>query len=202
MNAEAQARAVGTGPRRFERVEVELFVHLRSAGRGAELDELTALAEREFGARLGMVGAFAEIEAGLQDGDAGAACALRTRPSEIIVWSTCSAGRSQSAKATQTLARCQAAARGSALLHVVDGSHGQAAFLFDGDVAGPLLQRLADATSLPPKPGTARRLRLADLHATLAWRSDGSHVAIVDALYADFLAERGAYAAAFITPTR
>lgn len=182
----------------FERAELETFVHLRSAGRGPELAELTQLARDALGVHLPKVGQFAELALASSHAAGARFGAMRTRPSEIVAWCVRPADGSSAANSGQVVEGCRARARGSRLLHVVDATHGQAAFVLDGPQARALMQRLADDTSLPKAPGSAVRLRLADLHATLAWLTDGRYVLIVDVLYAEFLFERVAYAAAFV----
>lgn len=187
MNSDA------TSPIAFTRLEIDGFVRLRSAGRARELEGLTAFVAQALGPQLQGVGAYAEFGASQQP-----ICALRTRPSEVIVWTTRAPGQASSELGAELVERCKSASRGAALLHVVDDSHGQAAYALEGLAARDLLQRLADASSLPKAPASAVRLRLADLHATLAWRSDATYVVIVDAMFADFLSERVAHAAAFV----
>lgn len=193
------ARLAGAGVS-FERAELDTFVHLRSAGRGPELAELTQLAQDALGVDLTMVGQFAELAPASDAAAVAGFFALRTRPSEIVAWRVRLASGSPKAETGQATERCRALARESKLLHVVDATRGQAAFVIDGPHARALLQRVADDTSLPRTPGSAVRLRLADLHVTLAWLTDGRYVVIVDVLYAEFLSERVAYAAALLDP--
>lgn len=190
---ETGIRSDATSSIAFTRLEIDGFVRLRSAGRAQELGGLTTFVAQALGQQLLDVGAYAEFGASQQP-----LCALRTRPSEVIIWATRAPGQASSELGVALVERCKSASRGAALLHVVDDSHGQAAYALEGPAVRELLQRLADASSLPKAPASAVRLRLADLHATLAWRSDETYVVIVDAMFADFLSERVAHAAAFV----
>lgn len=200
MHAERQAFKADCGDSNLvlERLHIDAYLHLRSAGRGTEVDALAEVAEQKFGHRLATGGLFMK---GASATSPAVFCAMRTRPSEIVVWAMRQQDDTTANNASELLASCQAAVLGSSLLHVVDGTHGQAAFLLGGSGARALLQRVADATSMPVAPGTAVRLRLADLHVTLTWAEDNQYVLIVDVLYAEFLAERVAYAAAAMAST-
>jgi hypothetical protein len=133
----------------FERIDVEAFVHLRSGGRGSELDELTEFAQDALGVSLAITGEFADMSSQASPTKVECVAAMRTRPSEIVFWSVRRGRESSTVESLQTIEQCRARASRSPLLHVVDATHGQAAFSLAGAHARQLLQRLADDTSLP-----------------------------------------------------
>lgn len=164
---------------------------LRSAGRAAELNQLTQFAQEHLKLDLAQTGACSfDATSGKTQ-----AFGLRTRPSEIMYFEFAEAGQ------TGVMHRVKDAIGSSPLLHVVDASHAQTAFALTGASSADLLLRLADATSLPRSAGQATRLRLADLHATLVWESEQRYLMLVDVLYADFLHERLRYAAEALDST-
>jgi sarcosine oxidase gamma subunit len=167
------------------------YLHLRSAGRGPELDGLTRMAQVSIGADLSRINALAPLLGGSATIDA---FAMRTRPSEIVLFAVSADGRLD-ANRQAAFNTCQQAMANEPLLHAVDGRHGQAAWRLSGPQARSLLLRLGEATSLPQTPGCATRMRLAEMHVTLVWSDPESYLLLVDTLYADFLTDRLVHAA-------
>lgn len=174
----------------LEALPVASYLHLRSAGRGLELEGLNKMALDVLGVDLSRVNAIAP----LHDGSDSCECyAMRTRPSEVVLLAVSVDGRLNPASRA-LLDACLQAAEIEPLLHTVDAGHGQAAIRLQGLQARDLLLRLADATSLPQTIGSATRLRMAEMHVTLIWTNPDSYLLFVDRLYADFLTDRLVYA--------